>query len=303
MSAWRDARRQRRFQTLMFQRSASCADVLNRLQLLQTKESQLEALKERLHVVSEKCEKYHNTLEHLPDLQTLSRVSRLQQSVTDLGKWSGRITAERLQLQRNLTSLFQLSTDIEQRTTSSLKEVSLKVTAVKTDVRRISGLELDAKTLADSLQDLQMRMENMERKTVHSIGDMLAGSIEQVMQLKSSILRNEEKMNLLDEKLAELESQSSKHATQLLDLESDRMKLLRTVTFANDLKPTVYNLKREFSLLEPVINELTLRIGKLALDLLQRETEITSLNKKITNLSAVRSDMNNMRDEVSHISD
>ncbi|XP_030071084.1 inhibitor of nuclear factor kappa-B kinase-interacting protein isoform X1 [Microcaecilia unicolor] len=275
---------------LVFQQSTSFADVLKRLQLLQLKDSELNALKERLHFVSEKCGKYHNTLEHWPDLQILSRVSRLQQSVSDLGKWSDRITAERLQLQRNLTALFQVSTEIEQRITSSFKEVSLKVTAVKTDVRRISGLELDAKMLADSLKDLEMRMGKMERETVQSIGAMLTGSIEHVMELKSSVLRNEEKMNLVKEKLAELQSHSSKHATQLLDLESDRMKLLSTVTFANDLKPTVYNLKRDFSLLEPVINDLTLRIGKLALNLLQREREITSLNEKIANLSAVGRD-------------
>ncbi|XP_029442276.1 inhibitor of nuclear factor kappa-B kinase-interacting protein-like isoform X1 [Rhinatrema bivittatum] len=288
---------------LVFQQSASCADVVERFHVLQMRDSELRTVQERLHDVSEKCGKYRETTEHLQDLQIMSRINRLQQSVSHIEKWSDRIAAERTRLQRNTKAVSQTATDIERRITSSTKEASLKVTAVKTDVRRISGLQVDAKVVADSVQDLEMRLEAMEKKTVQSIGDMLAGSIEHVKQLKSSVLRNENRLDLMKEKLAELQSHFNKHTTQFLDLERDRMKLLKTVTFANDLKPTVYNLKRDFSLGEPMINDLALRIGKLAVGLLQREEEIVSLNKKIANLTAVVSDIKVEKHEVSNISD
>lgn len=55
--------------------------------------------------------------------------------------------------------------------------------------------------------------------------------------------------------------------------------------------------------MEPLVNDLTLRIGRLVTDLQQREKEIAFLKEKISNLTTVRAEIKDMKDEIKHISD
>ncbi|XP_036721563.1 inhibitor of nuclear factor kappa-B kinase-interacting protein [Balaenoptera musculus] len=183
------------------------------------------------------------------------------------------------------------------------KDVGLKITTVKTDIRRISGLVTDVTSLTDSVQELENKIEEVEKNTVKNIGDLLSSSIDRTAMLRKTASDNSQRINSVKKILSELQSDFSKHTDRFLSLESDRAKVLKTVTFANDLKPKVYNLKKDFSHLEPLVNDLTVRIGRLVTDLLQREKEIAFLKEKISNLTIVRAEIKDMKDEIKHISD
>ncbi|CAI9166452.1 unnamed protein product [Rangifer tarandus platyrhynchus] len=183
------------------------------------------------------------------------------------------------------------------------KDVGLKITTIKTDIRRMSGLVTDVASLTDSVQELENKIEKVDKNTVKNIGDLLSSSIDRTAMLRKTASENSQRINSAKKILSELQGDFNKHTDRFLSLESDRAKVLKTVTFANDLKPKVYNLKKDFSRLEPLINDLTLRIGRLVTDLLQREKEIAFLKEKISNLTTVRAEIKDMKDEIKHISD
>ncbi|XP_016077235.1 PREDICTED: inhibitor of nuclear factor kappa-B kinase-interacting protein [Miniopterus natalensis] len=241
-------------------------------------------------------------MEQLKSFQIIARLKRLQEEIYELKTWSNRITEKQDVLNNNLTTLSQDVTKVDQSTTSTAKDVGLKIASIKTDIRRISGLVTDTTSLTDSVQELENKVEKAEKNTVKNIGDLLSSSIDRTATLRKTASENAQRINSVKKMLSELKSDFSKHTDRLLSLESDRAKVLKTVTFANDLKPKVYNLKKDFSHLEPLINDLTLRIGRLVTDLLQREKEIAFLNEKISNLTIVQAEIKDIKDEITHIS-
>ncbi|MEE6478203.1 hypothetical protein FKM82_011779, partial [Ascaphus truei] len=218
-------------------------------------------------------------------------IERLQREIDNIERWSNNISGKRAQLEGNLTNLLQAVTHIEHNTAAVAKDVSVKIAAVKTDVRRISGLGSDVTSLADSVHELESKLEKVEQKTIHTIGDVLAGSIDRVTDLKTSVSRNSERIDLMKKRLTEFQGNFSENSERLLNLESDRLKVIKTVHFANDLKPKVFTLRKDFAHLEPMLNDLTLRLGRLAFDLSTRAREMTLLNEKISNLTAMKSEI------------
>lgn len=242
-------------------------------------------------------------MEQLKSFQIIAHLKHLQEEINEVKIWSNRITEKQDILNNNLTTLSQDVTKVDQSTTSMAKDVGLKITTVKTDVRRISGLVTDVISLTDSVQELENKIEKVEKNTVKNIGDLLSSSIDRTATLRKTASENSQRINSVKKTLTELKSGFDKHTDRFLSLESDRAKVLKTVTFANDLKPKVYNLKKDFSRLEPLVNDLTLRIGRLVTDLLQREKEIAFLNEKISNLTIVQAEIKDIKDEIAHISD
>ncbi|XP_042637754.1 inhibitor of nuclear factor kappa-B kinase-interacting protein [Orycteropus afer afer] len=250
-----------------------------------------------------RCQKFEALMEQLKSFQIIVHLKHLQEEIYEVKIWSTRLTEKQDILNNSLTTLSQEITKVEQSTTSMAKDVSLKITAVKTDIRRISGLVTDVTSLTDSVQELENKIEKVEKNTVKNIGDLLSSSIDRTAVLRKTASENSHRINSVKETLSELNSDFSKHVERFLSLESDRAKVLKAVTFANDLKPKVYNLKKDFSRLEPLVNDLTLRIGRLVTDLQQREKEIAFLSEKISNLTRVRTEIKDMKDELTHISD
>uniref|UniRef100_H2Q6P0 IKBKB interacting protein n=1 Tax=Pan troglodytes TaxID=9598 RepID=H2Q6P0_PANTR len=242
-------------------------------------------------------------MEQLKFFQIIAHLKRLQEEINEVKTWSNRITEKQDILNNNLTTLSQDITKVDQSTTSMAKDVGLKITSVKTDIRRISGLVTDVISLTDSVQELENKIEKVEKNTVKNIGDLLSSSIDRTATLRKTASENSQRINSVKKTLTELKSDFDKHTDRFLSLESDRAKVLKTVTFANDLKPKVYNLKKDFSRLEPLVNDLTLRIGRLVTDLLQREKEIAFLSEKISNLTIVQAEIKDIKDEIAHISD
>ncbi|KAM5255060.1 inhibitor of nuclear factor kappa-B kinase-interacting protein isoform 2-T2 [Hipposideros larvatus] len=287
----------------VFQQSEKFAKVENQYQLLKIETKEFQELQSKISLISEKCQKSEAIMEQLKSFQIIAHLRRLQEEIYEVKTWSNKITEKQNILNINLTTLSQDVTKIDQSTISMAKDVGLKITTIKTDIRRISGLVTDVTSLTDSVQELEKKIEKVEKNTVKDIGDLLSSSIDRTAMLRKTASENSQRINSVKKILSELKNDFSKHTERFLSLESDRAKILKTVTFANDLKPKVYNLKKDFSRLEPLVNDLTLRIGRLVTDLLQREKEIAFLNEKISNLTIVQAEIKDIKDEITHISE
>ncbi|XP_004583183.1 inhibitor of nuclear factor kappa-B kinase-interacting protein isoform X2 [Ochotona princeps] len=287
----------------VFQQSEKFAKVQNQYELLKLETTDFQGLQSKIKLISEKCQKSEAITEQLKSLQITAHLKRLQEEINEVKSWSNRITEKQDILSNNVTALSHDITKVDQRTASLAKDVGLKVTTVKTDIRRISGLVTDVTSLTDSVQALESKIVTVEENTVRNIGDLLSSSIDRTAALRKTASENSQRINSVRETLSKLKHDFNKHTDRFLSLESDRAKVLKTVTFANGLKPKVYNLKKDFARLEPLINDLTLRIGRLVTDLLQREKEIAFLNEKISNFTLVRAEISDIKDEITHISD
>ncbi|KFV40493.1 Inhibitor of nuclear factor kappa-B kinase-interacting protein [Tyto alba] len=287
----------------LFQQSGQFADIEKKYSFLQQEAEKFLDVENKVNLISEKCEKAWNLMEQLEDLQIISHIKHLQEDIYTMKTWSSSIIKKQEELQKNLTTLFQAVSSVEQNAASVAKNITLMIVTVKTDIRRISGLVSDMTALTDSLQTLEDKVEKGEKKTVKNIGDLLTSSIDRSTKLQSLASSNGRRIEHIKTALSELRSDFNKHSDRLLNLEGDRAKVLKTVTFANDLKPKMYKLRKDFAILEPLINDLTLRIGRLVEDVLRREKEIALLNEKLANLTRVQTEIKDMKDEITKISD
>lgn len=287
----------------LFQQSGQFADMEKKYNFLQQEAEKFLDVENKVNLISEKCQKTWNLMEQLEDLQMISHIKHLQEDIYTMKTWSSSITKKQEELQKNLTTLFHAVSSVEQNAASVAKNITLTIVTVKTDIRRISGLVSDMTALTDSLQTLEDKVEKGEKMTVKNIGDLLTSSIDRSTELQGLASSNARKIEQIKTALSELRSDFNKHSNRLLNLEGDRAKVLKTVTFANDLKPKMYKLKKDFAILEPLINDLTLRIGRLVEDVLRREKEIALLNEKLANLTRVQTEIKDMKDEITKISD
>ncbi|XP_049648374.1 inhibitor of nuclear factor kappa-B kinase-interacting protein isoform X3 [Accipiter gentilis] len=287
----------------LFQQSGQFADMEKKYNFLQQEAEKFLDVENKVNLISEKCEKTWNLMDHLEDLQIISHIKHLQEDIYTMKTQSSSIIKKQEELQKNLTTLSHALSSAEQNAASVAKTITLMIVTVKTDIRRISGLVSDMTALTDSLQTLEDKVEKGEKKTVKNIGDLLSSSIDRSTKLQSLASSNTRKIEEIKTALSELRSDFNKHSDRLLNLEGDRAKVLKTVTFANDLKPKMYKLKKDFAILEPLINDLTLRIGRLVEDVLRREKEIALLNEKLANLTRVQTEIKDTKDEITKISD
>lgn len=200
-----------------------------------------------------------------------------------------------------MTNLELVVSQIEQNTASIAKDVSGKLAAVKTDVRRVSGMEDDVALLTNSVSDLENKLEKVEKNTAQSMGDALAHSIDRITSLKDSVATNSNRIDLIKLRLTELRGNFTGNSNKLSSLESDRLKVLQAVNFASELKPKVFTLTKDFARLENLLNELSLRIGRLAADLLNREKDINVLSDKMHNLTVVKSEILALNNKISNL--
>lgn len=170
-------------------------------------------------------------------------------------------------------------------------------------MRRMDGLQSELESLLSKVGELERKTTQVEHNMVKRIGDVLAGSIDRVSNLRSVSERNAQTIEQLRRRVSELSAADKQISERLLELESSRARLIRTVTFAGDLKPKVASIRRDFGAFEPQLSDLTLRIGRLAEDLTKREQEIAELRQTLANLTAVEGDLSVMSKQVSEIAD
>ncbi|KAJ8386693.1 hypothetical protein AAFF_G00168090 [Aldrovandia affinis] len=240
-------------------------------------------------------------LEKLEGQAVLSHVESLDRDMSQLKEWASGLTEKRDKLQENLSGLSQAVKGIEERTTAITRDVGAKVASVRTDVRRMAGLESEVEALLASERELEEKVALTERSMVKRIGDVLTSSIDRVSALRSSAERNGQSLEQLRRQVAELSASDDALAGRILALESGRARLLRTVTFASDLKPKVSTIKKDFALLDPQVAELTLRIGRLAEDMMKREADIALLRETFANLTAVQGDLRDVQRQLTQV--
>lgn len=228
----------------------------------------------------------------------LSQLSSLKQEVAQLKEWSLGLTEQWQQLHANLAHLTQAVERIENRTTAISSDVTAKVTSVRTDVRRMGGLESDVEALLTQTNELEKKVAQVEKLMAKRIGELLANSISRVSGLRSSTEKNAKSLEQMRKRIPELSAADTKLAERMLALESSRAKLVRTVTFASDLRPKVSSIKRDFAMLEPQLADLTLRIGHLAEDVMKMEKNISQIKESLANFAAVQKDLKQTQEDL-----
>ncbi|XP_035281130.1 inhibitor of nuclear factor kappa-B kinase-interacting protein isoform X2 [Anguilla anguilla] len=286
---------------VVLQQNIKFAEVEEKYKLLYQKTAVLQELENEIGQITRKFKGVQVLVEKLEGQSVLSHVENLDRDVSQLKEWVSGLTEKREKLQENLSGLSQAVRGIEERTTVITQDVSAKVASVRTDVRRMAGLESEVEALLASEQELEEKVAHAERAMVKRIGDVLASSIDRVTVLKSSTDRNGQSLERLRRQLAELSAADAALAGRLQTLESGRARLLKTVTFASDLKPKVSTIKKDFALLEPQMADLTLRIGRLAEDMMRREEDIAVLRETLANLTAVQGDLRSVQQQLTQV--
>lgn len=198
----------------------------------------------------------------------VSQTEALDAEVSQLQERFSSLAGQRQQLQQNLSALSQAVESMEQQASS---EVTPRLASIRTDVRRMAGLEGEVELLLNQTQSLKEKVEQTEKLMVRRIGDLLAGSIDRVSALRSSAEKSSQRLDQISGLVHQLSVAHRELSKRILALESGQAKLLKTATFASDLKPKVFSIRQDFAIIEPKLDDLTLRIGLLAEDLMSRE--------------------------------
>lgn len=290
---------------MVLQQNERFSEIEEKYNFLQGKTSSLFDMEEEVLKVSKKCESVQPMLEGLRSQRggLQPQLEGFEQDVSRLKDWASGLTEKRAQLQTSLTALRNAVGQIEERTSAIAKDFSNKVASVRTDVRRMDGLQSELVSLLSQVGELEDKTNQVERNMIKRIGDVLANSIDRVSNLRAASERNSQAIEQLRRRVPELTAADKKISERLQELESGRARLIRTVTFASDLKPKVAAIKRDFGAFEPQLSDLTLRIGRLAEDLTKREQEIAELRQTLANLTAVEGDLSVTSQQVSEIAD
>ncbi|XP_017549454.1 inhibitor of nuclear factor kappa-B kinase-interacting protein isoform X2 [Pygocentrus nattereri] len=273
-------------------------DVEEKYRQLYEKAANLLVLEEKMGAVSKKCDDIQVLLESREVKSSLAHLSRLEQEVSQLREWSSGLTEQRHQMQEKLAILLQAVEQIKNRTAAISSDMTSKVASVRTDVRRMGGLEGEVDTLLTQTGQLEEKVAQVEKHMVKRVGEVLAASIDRISGLKSSSEKNSQNLEQVRKLIPELSATDKKLFDRILAVESSRAKLIRTVTFATDLRPKVLTIKRDFAMLEPQLADLTLRIGHLAEDVMKREEDIAQIKESLANLMTVRGDLKQADEEL-----
>ncbi|XP_072529322.1 inhibitor of nuclear factor kappa-B kinase-interacting protein isoform X2 [Salminus brasiliensis] len=283
---------------VVVQQNARFNEVEEKYRRLYEKAADLLVLEERLGAVSKKCEGVQVLLESEEVRSPLSHLSRLEQEVSQLKDWSSSLTERRQQMQEKMAALLEAVQRIENRTFAISSDVNAKVASVRTDVRRMGGLEGDVDSLLTRTGQLEDKVTQAEKHMVKRVGEVLAASIDRISSLKTSTEKNSQSLEKIRKRIPEFSAADKKLFDRILALESGRAKLVRTVTFASDLRPKVFSIKRDFAMLEPQLADLTFRIGHLAEDVMKREEDIVQMKERLAKLMTVRAELEQAQEKL-----
>ncbi|XP_061922797.1 inhibitor of nuclear factor kappa-B kinase-interacting protein isoform X2 [Entelurus aequoreus] len=272
----------------VIQQNERFSNMEEKFTLLHGKTSSWTQMEEQVEKMNQKCEGVHLQLDDVDTqrqaLQT--QLESLAQDVSRLKEWASGLSEKRSERQVRLDALTGAVDQIEEKTSAITKDFGNKVVSVRTDVRRMDGLSSEVDSLLAQVSDLEDRASQAEHSMVKRIGDVLAGSIDRVSNLRAASERNTQALEQLRRRLPELDAADQDISERLRELESGRARLIRTVSFAGDLKPKVAAIKRDLSAFEPRLSDLTLRIGNLAEDIGKRGEETVELRHALDNLTA-----------------
>ncbi|KAG9280380.1 inhibitor of nuclear factor kappa-B kinase-interacting protein isoform X2 [Astyanax mexicanus] len=259
--------------------------------LERTEEEDAKRVQSHLDWNTGQCEGVQLLLESKEVRSPISHLSRLEKEVSQLKDWSSSLNERRQQMQEKMAALLEAVQRIENRTTAISSDVTAKVASVRTDVRRMGGLEGEVDALLSRTGQLEDKVNNAEKQMVKRVGEVLAASIDRISSLKSSTEKNTQSLEKIRKQIPELSATDKKLYDRIVALESSRAKLVRTVTFASELKPKVFTIKQDFAMLEPQLADIIFRIGNLAEDVMKREEDIIQLKQSLTNFMTVQEEL------------
>ncbi|XP_019738549.1 inhibitor of nuclear factor kappa-B kinase-interacting protein [Hippocampus comes] len=273
---------------MVLQQNTRFSQMEEKFALLYRKTSSLSLIEEQVERVTQKCASVHLTLDDVGARQQAARaqLESLERDVGQLKEWESWLSNERSELRSSVAALSGAVDQIEARTSAITVDFANKVASVRTDVRRMDGLRSELDSLLTQVSELEAQASRAERSMVGRIGDVLAGSIERVSNLRAASERNAQALEQLRQRLPELDAADRSASERLRELEGGRARLIRTVSFAADLKPKVGAIKRDFGALEPRLADLTFRVGSLAEELGKREEEIAELRHTLDELAS-----------------
>ncbi|TSK13207.1 Inhibitor of nuclear factor kappa-B kinase-interacting protein [Bagarius yarrelli] len=273
-------------------------DAMKKLKRVQREEELDSGREESEEDEGKNCEDIQVQLTNQEVQVPLNQLNSIKEEVAQLKEWASGLTEHRQQLHVNLAHLTQAVEHIENRTTAISSDVTAKVASVRTDVRRMGGLEGDVEALLSQTSELEEKVAQAEKLMSKRIGELLANSISRVAGLRTSTEKNTKSLEQMRKRTSELAAADAKLGERILVLESGRAKLTRTVMFANDLRPKVSTIKRDFAILEPQLADLTLRIGHLAEDVMKREGDILQIKETLANFAAVKKELNQAKEDL-----
>lgn len=230
-------------------------------------------LQSQMSSVSDKCERVQSLMSSLKRPPAVSHLESLDVEVSHLKEKFSNLTRQRQQLQENMSRLVQAVENVENRTLAISNDVMSKVASIRTDVRRMAGLEGEVEALLSQTNTLEEKVAQTEKLMIKRIGDLLAGSVDRVSALKSSTERSTQRLDHIGKLIQDLSTANSQLSERILMLESAQAKMLKMSTFAADLKPKVFTIKQDFNVIESKLSELTLRIGLIAEDVMREDKE------------------------------
>ncbi|XP_057180838.1 inhibitor of nuclear factor kappa-B kinase-interacting protein isoform X2 [Triplophysa rosa] len=261
---------------ILYQHSSRFTEIKEQYDDLYEKTRRVLELQSQMSSVSDKCERVQSLMSSLKRPPAVSHLESLDVEVSRLKEKFSNLTRQRQRLQENLSGLVQAVQNVENRTLAISSDVMSKVASVRTDVRRMSGLEGEVEDLLSQTNTLEEKVAQTEKLMIKRIADLLAGSIDRVSAVKSTTERNAQRLDHMAKLIQDLSTANSELSERILTLESAQAKMLKMSTFAADLKPKVFTIRQDFIVLESKLSELTLRIGLIAEDVM-REEQLTEM--------------------------
>ncbi|XP_030071085.1 inhibitor of nuclear factor kappa-B kinase-interacting protein isoform X2 [Microcaecilia unicolor] len=153
---------------LVFQQSTSFADVLKRLQLLQLKDSELNALKERLHFVSEKLGTSEDHVEEI--IVSAALVARLEQQVSRVRNTIHGFQTSQEKILQQLQNLQEKLHNAADTCRLHQDEVYLSLVNLKSEVKSIhSHITSEINTAEQGVKLLTERVKELDDGTRRNI--------------------------------------------------------------------------------------------------------------------------------------
>ncbi|CAM9717928.1 unnamed protein product [Lampetra fluviatilis] len=156
------------------------------------------------------------------------------------------------------------ASDLGQEALRVARELSKQLTAIKTDMRRITGLQEEVSGLRQRLSSLGERADALDAETARRLGAAIASNVESLGELRLAGERAERRSDSLAADVLALRASQGAAAERLGALAAGRAALLRAAAGASGAAHRLEALRGDAAAAERFVDELTVRVGVLA---------------------------------------
>nr|XP_032813764.1 inhibitor of nuclear factor kappa-B kinase-interacting protein [Petromyzon marinus] len=156
------------------------------------------------------------------------------------------------------------ASDLGQEAWRVARELHKQLTAIKTDMRRITGLQEEVSGLRQGLSSLVERADELDAETARRLGAAIAANVESLAELRLAGERAERRSDSLAAEVLELRASQGEAAERLGVLAAGRAALLRAAAGASGAALRLEALRADAAAAERFADELAGRVGVLA---------------------------------------